>query len=69
MTGAELRAIRIKHGLSQQAMSNLIGISISGLAKFEQGRVKRNHPFVAEKMAQIVNQLEAKAGKDEQHEA
>lgn len=40
MTGAELRALRLRLDLTQQEMADRLGISASAVAKLESGRNK-----------------------------
>lgn len=40
MTGTDIRAIRLAHGLTQRALAALLGYHTNHLAKIERGEVK-----------------------------
>ena len=53
MTGEELRALRLRLGLSQRAMGERLGISHSAVVKLESGKNNMSKPvaMLAERLA------------------
>jgi transcriptional regulator with XRE-family HTH domain len=54
ITGANLRRLRLERGLTLQRMSNLAGISISGLAGLESGAVPDPRLNTVRKLARVL---------------
>lgn len=66
VTGAEIRAVRIRAGITQQAMSQLIGVSRPTLANWETGAhesARKHRPRIAELVDEITRQLDARKDK------
>ena len=63
--GGEIRAVRVRAGITQRAMSQLIGVSRPTLANWEIGThspVRKHRARIAEVVDEINRQLNAKDG-------
>ena len=62
MTGAELRAIRLAHGLSMRTMAETLGVSAASICLMEQARRPSSKPI--EKLVKIFFRTTPESRKD-----
>ena len=52
--GAKIKQARIDHGLTQEALGNLVGVQKSAIAKWETGRVENIKRSALAKLAEVL---------------